>query len=169
MKKLVAAVLVLLFVTSAFGQGGFELATPAQPLGDSLIVWDGHNGTTLVTVAGHWEDTPDLIHGLAGPSVSTISCDRSKAVCEEEHAFIKAMGNTFTVLATHLEYKVERWTDKEIVAEYVFKVCGVHEVLKFDLVQKKVFSRTTHSNEKLSNLCGVDLNLELKASTSWKK
>jgi hypothetical protein len=100
MKKRVAAVLALLFATSAFGQGGFELATPAQPLGDSLIVWDGHNGTTLVTVAGHWEDTLDLIHGLARPSVSAISCDRSKAVCEEEHAFIKAMGNTFRLSAT---------------------------------------------------------------------
>jgi len=85
----------------------------------------------------------------------TESCNRSEALCDEDEANIAVMGNTFTLSADRLEYRVERWTDKEIVAANVGGICRVRNVLKFDLVQKKVYSMQALSepiDEKLPKM-----------------
>ena len=107
----------------------------------------------------------------------TESCNRSEALCDEDEANIAVMGNTFTLSADRLEYRVERWTDKEIVAANVGGICRVRNVLKFDLVQKKVYSMQALSepiDEKLPKMSKdacklVGMNLELKTNTLWVK
>jgi hypothetical protein len=83
---------------------------------------------------------------------------------------------TFSVDANYVEYEVERWNTREIVAKNVRGMCRMLNVLKFDLVQKKVYSLSTLSEPtndlpKLSReLCAVSgTNLELKDMTIWKK
>ena len=47
------------------------------------------------------------------------------------------MGNTLTLTPDNLEYTVERWTPKEIVAFQLRRYLPVRNVLKFDLVEKR--------------------------------
>ena len=84
-------------------------------------------------------------------------------------------GDSFSLSADSLEYKVTLWNRKEIVATNIDGICRVLNVLKFDLVQKGVYlsqtlSEPTNDLPKLSReLCSsVGMNLELKAATMWK-
>ena len=169
--KTFVLIVVLLSGLSAFSQAGFETVIPAQPLGDSL-----HIDQNYVSVQGHWVAL-DEHSKLAGPSVSTISCDRSRKTCEEEQGNIAVIGNSFSLSADHVEYEIERWTSKEIVAANVGGLCRVRNVIKIDIATKRVYSSQTLSEPvddqlpKLSKeMCNlVGMNLELKSSTLWVK
>jgi hypothetical protein len=112
---------------------------------------------------------------LTGPSVSEIHCDHK--MCYESQANMTVFKDgTFSVDANYVEYEVERWNTREIVAKNVRGMCRMLNVLKFDLVQKKVYSLSTlweptNDLPKLSReLCAVSgTNLELKDMTIWKK
>jgi hypothetical protein len=63
MNRLFLISLVLLFALSAFGQGGFDTVTPAQPIAGDLQI-----STTSVYVSGHWDaldgqPEPPMLHG----------------------------------------------------------------------------------------------------------
>ena len=162
---------VLFFSQSAFPQAGFETVIPAEALGGNL-----HIEPSYVSVQGHWIPL-DERSKLAGPSVSSINCDRSLGTCEEEQGNITVIGKSFSLSADHLEYKVERWTSKEIVAANVGGICRVRNVIKIDITTKRVFSSQSLSEPvdqqlpKLSkDMCNlVGMNLELKSSTMWVK
>jgi hypothetical protein len=162
---------VLFSGLSAFAQAGFETVIPAEPLGDAL-----HIDQNYASVQGHWVPL-DEHSKLAGPSVSTISCDHNQGTCEEEEGNIAVIGNSFSLSADHVEYKIERWTAKEIVAANVGGVCRVRSVIKIDITTKRVYSSQTLSepvDDKLPQLskdmCNlVGMNIELKSSTLWVK
>lgn len=155
-------VLLVVLSASAFAQAGFDTVIPPQPLGDTL-----HIDADFVSVEGHWVPTGDS--KLAGPSVSSISCDRNEGTCEEEQGNITVMGNSFILSADHLEYKIERWTTKDIIAARIGGACRVRSVIKIDLAAKKVFYSEALSepvDEKLPKmskdickLTGMDLEL----------
>lgn len=155
----------------SFAQGGFETLIPPQELGDSL-----HIDRDYVSVDGHWVPS-DEKSKMTGPSVSSIVCDRKEATCEEEQGNIMVMGNSFTLSADHLEYKIERWTAKDIVASHVGGICRVRDVIKIDIEGKRVFYSQALSepvDDKLPKMskdaCNlVGMNLELKQSTMWVK
>ena len=160
---------LLLSALSASGQGGFVTVIPAQPLGDTL-----HVDVDYASVDGHWIALDDHSE-LAGPSVSSISCDRRRGMCEEEEANITVMGNSFTLSADHVEYQIERWTTTDIVAANIGGLCRVRTVIKIDITSKRVYSSQNLSepmDEKLSkstrDICKLTgMNLELKSSTLW--
>jgi hypothetical protein len=129
-----------------------------------------------VTVDGHW--IPSDEHSkMTGPSVSSIVCDRKEAICAEEQGNITVMGNSFTLSADHLEYKIERWTAKDIVASHIGGICRVRDVIKIDIEAKRVLYSQALSepvDDKLPKMskdaCNlVGMNLELKQSTMWVK
>jgi hypothetical protein len=162
--------LTIMFVTlPTYAQGGFETVIPDKPVTLQIT-------PDSVWVEGHWVAL-DKQSTLSGPSVSTISCDRHRGECDEQQANIVVMDNTFGLSADDLEYKIERWTSKEIVASNVGGICRVRNVLKFDLEAKRVYSLQTLSepmDEKLPQMSKdackkIGMNLELKASTLWVK
>jgi hypothetical protein len=163
-------ILILMLLSgSSFAQAGFETVVPPQTLGDTL-----HIDRDYVSVDGHW--VPSDEHSkMAGPSVSSISCDRKENICEEEQGNITVMGNSFSLSADHLEYKIERWTAKDIVAARIAGICRVRSVIKIDLEAKSVLYSEALSepvDEKLpkmsKDVCNMTgMNLELKQSTMW--
>jgi len=162
---------VILLSGASFAQAGFDTVIPPQPLGDTL-----HIDPDYVTVDGHWIPS-DEKSKMTGPSVSSIVCDRKEGICEEEQGNITVMGNSFTLSADHLEYKIERWTAKDIVASHIGGICRVRDVIKIDIEAKRVFYSQALSepvDDKLPKMskdaCNlVGLNLELKQSTMWVK
>jgi hypothetical protein len=161
---------IFLLLSPGFAQAGFDTLLPDQPLGDTL-----HIDPDYVSVQGHWAATGDS--KLAGPSVSTLSCDRKEGICEEEQGNITVMGNSFTLSADHLEYKIERWTTKDIVAAHIGGLCRVRNVIKIDRTAKRVFYSESLSepvDEKLpkmsKDICKLTgMDLELKQSTMFVK
>jgi len=160
-------------VFTSLGQNGFDLLIPNDPPADVTQV-----GDSWASVKGHWVpvDPSDVNSRLAGPSTSEISCDRAEKVCRETQANITVMGNSFSLTADYIEYTVERWNNKEIVASNVGGVCRVRSVIKFDLVNKKVYfmqalSEPVTDLAKLSkDVCNATgMSLELKNSTMWRK
>jgi hypothetical protein len=155
----------------SFAQAGFETLLPPQALGETL-----HIDRDYASVDGHW--VPSDEHSkMAGPSVSSISCDRKEGTCEEEQGNITMMGNPFTLSAEHLEYKIERWTAKDIVAARIGGVCRVRSVIKIDIEAKRVLYSEALSepvDDKLpkmsKNICNLTgMHLELKQSTMFVK
>ena len=150
-------------------QGGFTTIAPDRPV---IIIQVPDAGDVLVS--GHWV-VLDNKSELTGPSVSEIHCDHE--MCHESQANMTVFKDgTFSVDADYVEYEVERWNKNEIVAKNVRGICRMLNVLKFDLVQKKVYSLSTLSEPtndlpKLSKeVCAVSgMNLELKDMTIWKK
>lgn len=166
--KSVWLILVLFAVTlSVHAQGGFATVVPDSPVNMQL-------SDSSVFVSGHWVAL-DKQSELTGPSVSEIHCDRK--MCHESQANMAVFKDgTFTMNAGYVEYQVERWNKKEIVAKNVGGICRMLNVLKFDLVQNKVYSLSTVSEPtndlpKLSKeLCAVaGMNLELKDIAAWKR
>lgn len=163
--------IVMLLSGASFAQAGFETVIPAQALGDTL-----HIDRDFVSVDGHWVAS-DEKSKMTGPSVSSITCDRKEGICEEEQGNITVMENTFTLSADHLEYKIERWTAKDIVASHIGGICRVRDVIKIDIEAKRVFYSQALSepvDDKLPKMskdaCNlVGMNLELKQSTMWLK
>ena len=159
---------IFLLLSPGFAQTGFETLLPPQPLGDTL-----HIEPSYVSVDGHWVATGDS--KMAGPSVSSISCDRNEGICEEEQGNITVMGNLFNLSADHLEYKIERWTSKDLVAARIGGICRVRSVIKVDIAAKRVFFSEALSepvDEKLpkmpKDICNMTgMNLELKQSTMF--
>jgi len=162
-------ILLVVFTSlTAVAQNGFETTVPAEPITLRATATDAY-------VQGHWV-AQDKQSELTGPSVSEIFCDRKTQTCHESQANIAVTGNMFSLIADSLDYKIERWNEKEIVAKNIGGICRVLNVLKFDLVQKKVFafqtlSEPTNDLPKMSKeLCShVGMNLELKAGTMWRK
>jgi hypothetical protein len=161
--------LVLFYVTlSVHAQGGFTTVAPDRPVN---IIQVPDTGDVLVS--GHWVAL-DKKSELTGPSVSEIHCDRK--TCYESQANMTVFKDgTFAIDADYVEYQVERWSKNEIVAKSVKGTCRMLNVLKFDLVQKKVYSKSTLSEPtndlpKLNkDLCAAsETNLELKDFTVWK-
>jgi hypothetical protein len=160
---------VMLATLPAAAQGGFQTVIPDKPINLQVT-------PDTLWVEGHWIAL-DKQSTLSGPSVSTISCDRHSGECDEQQANITVMDNAFSLSADVLEYKIERWTNKEVVASNVAGICKVRNVLKFDLEAKRVFSLQTLSepvDEKLPQMSKdackkIGMNLELKASTMWAK
>ena len=113
---------------------------------------------------------------MTGPGVSEISCDRAAKTCTDTNAnMVVFKDGTFTLSSGYDEYQVERWTNKEIVASQVTGICRVRNVIKFDLVTKRVYWSQTLSEPitgmpKLSTeLCNaVGMNLELKDSALFR-
>jgi hypothetical protein len=162
-------ILLVVFASlTAVAQKGFETTISAEPI-------NLHASSTDAYVQGHWV-AQDKQSELTGPSVSEISCDRQTRTCHESQANIMVMGNTFSLSADSVDYKVERWNEKEIVAKNIGGLCRILNVLKFDLVQKRVYafqtlSEPTNDLPKLSKeICAhANMNLELKADTMWRK
>src|SRR5262249_44743621 len=129
-------------------------------------------------VEGHWVpvDPGDRKSRLPGPCISQISCDDAGRVCYEKQANILVFGDMFSLNADYVQYTVERWNEKEIVASTTEGICRVRNVIKFDRVNRKVYWMMTLS-EPLNDLpkwskdaCDdAKMYLELKASTMWKK
>jgi hypothetical protein len=74
----------------------------------------------------------------------------------------------------YLEYKIERFNNKEIVAATTQGDCRVRTVLKFDLVHKRVYwmmapSEPSNDLPRASrDACdSTQMNLELKGETMW--
>lgn len=110
------------------------------------------------------------------PSISQISCDHSSKVCYEKQANVVVINDMFTLTADFVEYTVERWNKREIVASTVQGICRVRNVIKFDRVNSKVYWMQTVSEplndlpKKKQDTCNdAHMYLELKASTMWKK
>ena len=172
MKRNLILVAVVVSAWQAFGQGGFVTTIPDRPVGFSQVTDSG------AWVQGHWVpvDPTDVKSKLPGPSISEISCDRSGKVCYEKQANIQVMGDTFAMNADYVEYTVERWNGKEIVASNIQGACRARNVIKFDRVNKKIYWMQTLSEpvndlpEPSKDMCKyADMNLELKDSTMWKK
>lgn len=164
--------IVIMLSGASFAQAGFDTVIPPQALGDTL-----HIDRDYVTVDGHWIPS-DEKSKMTGPSVSSIVCDRKEGTCSEEQGNITVMGdNTFTLSADHLDYKIERWTMKDIVASNVGGICRVRNVIKIDIEAKRVFYSQALSepvDDKLPKMskdaCNlIGMNLELKQSTLFKK
>lgn len=160
---------VLTASLAAVGQGGFVATIPDQPVDLSQV------NSTFAWVRGH-SIALDKKSELPGPSTSEISCDRKSRKCYDTTANIMVTGNDFAMSGGHDEYEVERWDDKEIVASNVGGICRVRNVIKFDLVQKRVYALQTLSEpvddlpKGIRDSCKlVGLNLELKDSTMWRK
>jgi hypothetical protein len=159
---------MLALTAPALAQKGFETTIPDAPV--SI-----YSETGFVSVQGHWVAL-DKHSALTGPSVSKITCDRRRCVENLASMIVDADGS-FQLSADTNEYKVERWTPKEIVASTVSGDCRVREVLKFDLVEKRVYYMRTFSEPLDANLPKLSkeackdaaMNLELKADTMWKK
>jgi hypothetical protein len=162
-------VLLVVFASlTAVGQNGFEPTIPPEPINLQASATDAY-------VQGHWV-AQDKQSELTGPSVSEISCDRQTQACHESQANIVVIGNMFNLVAASVDYKIERWNEKEIVAKNIGGICRVLNVLKFDLVQKRVYafqtlSEPTNDLPKMSKeICAhANMNLELKAATMWRK
>ncbi len=170
MKRLMLG-MVLMSSLLSFGQVRFDTVIPPEPLGGML-----HIDRDTLFVEGHWVAL-DEKSKLSGPSVSTINCYRKRGICEEEQANINMMEDQFTLTADHLEYRIERWTEKDIVASNVSGVCKVRHVIKVDVAEKRVYTSDTLSEPLDGNLpqlskdmCKMNgLNLELKRTTMWKR
>jgi hypothetical protein len=142
-------------------QNGFVTAIPERPVDFSQV------DDTLAYAYGHWSAL-DTHSELTGPSVSEISCDHK--TCRESQANIVSFGDTFTMNADTVEYTVERYNSKEIVASNVGGICHVRNVIKFDRIGKRVYSSQTLSEPSDNPLCkGVGMNLELKDTARWKR
>jgi len=160
-------ILVLFAVTlSVHAQGGFTTVVPDSPVNMQLSGSD-------VFVSGHWVALDKS--ELAGPAVSEIHCDRQ--MCHESQANITVFKDgTFTMTTGYVEYQVERWNKNEIVAKNVSGICRTLNVIKFDLVQKKVYSMQTLSeptndlSQMSKKICAMaGMNLELKDIAVWKR
>jgi hypothetical protein len=167
--------LILLFVFAvsqqAMGQNGFESTFPDRPVDFSQVNDSG------AWVRGHWvaADPTDKQSQLTGPSTSEISCDRARKTCTDTTANIVVMGSTFALSGGQDEYNIERWNAKEIVASNVGGACRLHNVIKFDRVQRRVYSMQTLSEpiddlpKGLRDICKLSgMTLELKNSTMWR-
>jgi hypothetical protein len=163
---------VALLSTRLFAQGGFEIALPVEKLG----VGDLQVADDYVYAHGHWIAS-DEQSKLTGPSVSTITCDHREGTCTENQGNITVIGGIFTLSADSVEYKVERWNKKELVAANVGGACHIRNVLKFDFVQRRVFTMSTLSEpiddkepKLFRDMCRASaMNLELRAGVSWLK
>lgn len=162
----------VLLSTRLFAQGGFEVASPTEPLGGGdLQIADDY-----VYAHGHWIALDDQSK-LTGPSVSTINCDHREGTCTENQGNMTVIGGMFTLSADSVDYKVERWNKKELVAANVGGACHIRNVLKFDFVEKRVFAMSALSEpiddkepKLLREMCKASvMNLELKAGISWLK
>jgi hypothetical protein len=156
--------LLLLLSSVMWGQKGFHTVSPDQPVPFNQV------GDDYAYVRGHWVDAGKEL-SLTGPSVSLISCNRT--MCNEEQANIVVMGNMFTISTGHVEYEVERWNSKEIVAATrpnEAASCHVRLTLKFDRVNKRVYWMQSLTEPANDPICAAsEAKLELKDSTMWVK
>src|SRR3984885_7927221 len=163
MKKLI--VIFGLLSASAIGQNGFAAVIPDRPVNFFQVT------DSSAWVKGHWVGSD-----MTGPSTSLIFCERSTNKCTDTNANIYVFGDTFTLDSSQDEYTIERWDKREIVASNVDGICRVHNVIKLDRVQKRVYWMQTLS-EPIDDLPKIDqdmckfanMHLELKDSTTWKK
>ncbi len=163
---------VVISASFALAQNGFVTTIPDEPVNFSQV------GDSSAWIEGHWVpvDPSDQKSAMLGPSISQIFCDHSANVCSEQQANIIVDGNVFSLTGDYVEYTIERWNAREIVASHIEGSCRVRNVIKFDRVSSKVYWMQTLS-EPLSDLpkreqgiCkDAHMNLELKASTMWKK
>jgi hypothetical protein len=162
MKRLLIVLACSLF---AQAQGGFVATIPDAPI--LLQV-----SPSYAWVRGHWIAL-DKQSELAGPSVSEINCVRHLKVCHEAQGNIVVIGGAIALQADGVDYDIERWNSKEIVASTIGGACKVRNVIKFDLVEKRVYFLQELSeplDKELSKACSaVHQNLELKDSTLWVK
>ena len=70
------------------------------------------------------------------------SCEQDLHRHDREY---RSRRDVFSMSASQDEYVVERWDSKEIVASSVVGLCKVRNVIKFDLVQKRVLFMQTLS------------------------
>jgi hypothetical protein len=163
MKRL--AIVVVMTSLAAVGQNGFNTVIPDRPVNLSQV------NNSYAWVRGHWFG-PDM----TGPSTSEISCAHASKTCTDTTANIAVDGNAFSMSASQDEYVVERWDSKEIVASNVVGLCKVRNVIKFDLVQKRVYFMQTLSEpnddlpKAMQDSCKMaGMHLELKDSAMWRK
>ena len=166
---------LLAMVTSsslALAQNGFVTTVPDEPVNFSRV------SDASAWAEGHWVpvDPSDRKSAMLGPSISQIFCDHSAKVCTEKQANIVVDGDAFALNADYVEYTVERWNTREIVASHLEGSCRVRNVIKFDRVNSRVYWIQTLSEpfnnlpKREQDICrDAHMNLELKASTMWKK
>ena len=163
---------VAVFGSVAFAQNGFVTTVPDTHVDFSQV------SDTSAWIEGHWAsvDPSDRKSAMLGPSISQISCDHSGKACYEKQANIIVDGDMFSLNADYVEYTVERWNAREIVASHVEGSCRVRDVIKFDRVNRKVYWMQTLSEplndlpNREQDICkDAHMYLELKASTMWKK
>jgi hypothetical protein len=135
MKLLPIALLLLAWGTiSAAAQS----LTPAVPMKPAYI----GQGPGWLYVAGIW-GTDKHLESSQELSESTIYCDQKTKTCEEanSHVFVASwQGGALLDNAIYpISYNVERWSKTEMVASTLEGDCRVRYVLKFDLVQQRVF------------------------------
>lgn len=165
-------IVAVLFIFPAFvsAQNGFA------PIVDLPLDFDQVT-TTEVFVMGHWVALNEKSK-LAGPAISTITCSRQERTCQDQHAEMMIMGDTFVLTSDQDEYKIERWTSTEIVASSIGGLCRVRSVIKLDLVKHRVLLQQTLSEPISSNLpkmsqdicaAGNGLLLELRGAAPFGK
>jgi hypothetical protein len=160
--------LFALLTLPCLGQNGFTTVIPDQPVNLSQVT------ASHAWVQGHWVpvNPNDKNSAMTGPGVSVLTCDRAAKTCTDQNANMVVFKDGSFVLNSALdEYQVERWNSKEIVAANVGGICRVRNVIKFDLVQKRVFYMQTLSEpvtglpQLSTDLCNLSgMNLELKDS-----
>lgn len=165
MKQILILVVLMAGSLAAVGQNGFETVIPDRPVNLSQV------NNSYAWVRGHWVG-PDM----TGPSTSEISCDHANKTCTDTTANLAVSGNAFSMSGSQDNYTVERWNSKEIVASNLAGDCRVRNVIKFDLVQKRVLFMQTLSEpiddlpKGLQDICKLTgMHLELKDSTMWRK
>jgi hypothetical protein len=165
MKLILILAVVMADSLAVVGQNGFNTVIPDRPVNLSQV-----NGSHA-WVRGHWVG-PEL----TGPSTSEIYCDHASKTCTDTTANIAVDGNAFSMGASQEDYTVERWDSKEIVASSIAGDCRVRNVIKFDLVQKRVLFMQTLSEpiddlpKALQDACKfAGMHLELKDSAMWRK
>jgi hypothetical protein len=165
MKPILILAVVLASSLAALGQNGFNTVIPDRPVNLSQVN-DSH-----AWVRGHWVG-PEL----TGPSTSEIHCDHASKTCTDTSANIAVSENAFSMSGSQDNYTIERWNSREIVASNLAGDCRVRNVIKFDLVQKRVLFMQTLSEpiddlpKALQDACKfAGMHLELKDSTMWRK
>ena len=170
--KRTLSLLLVVFGSVAFAQNGFVTTIADTPVNFSQV------SDTSAWIEGHWApvDPSDRKSAMLGPSISQISCDHSAKACYEKQANIIVVGDMFSLNADYVEYTIERWNAREIVASHIEGSCRVRNVIKFDRVNGKVYWMQTLSEplndlpKREQNICKeAHMYLELKASTMWKK
>jgi hypothetical protein len=126
---------------------------------------------------GHWVETDGKGHAM--PAVSAISCSQANKVCTEDTASYNPLGGTtFSIDASHSEYRIERWTPTEVVASTVSGLCAMRHTLKILRKESRILALDAPSEpikptgnantDQLLNICRETTAYELKGGkTFW--
>ena len=150
----------------------FQFEAPDMP---GLLTADNFSAYA----SGHWISLSKN-NSLPGPSAADINCYHEQSSCTEDRADITEWADDFNLRATHEEYQVEQWTEREILASYIDSgTCRMRNTLKIDVVEKRVYLIQRESEpqagqdsplSKITGPCNLnEIDLELRSFAMWKK